>query len=922
GIEWRLSALGLAGKEKLEEEEVKKVTEAGKGSFRKSKEQISAKYTNIECDKVPDSKSTRGSTESVDGKNGPRKDVDDKRPEVEGVAVGSPVQTPKLSQSDSFKSTSSESKLSSSSSQDIPTSVDWHGERVTPPTRPPVPPRRRKGAETPVSDGGDAVKGLQRKDLGEVDGCEDAKANTEIKAVTKETTDCIVAEPKPTEKEIPSSKTEVVKVEEKVEEKVHRGVEGMKLSGKEGETDEGKKIKYSVGSEGTTGDGECCESELSLESTQGDEEEVMQEEEEVVEGCGEWKGVFVRGRRKGSCSSDIEAWKRGLSGWCSVEDEDDFLECTQFDPDDSQSLSVGCGSPLADPEKSVEEWYSSNDAEGRVYYFEENSHESSWTLPEVSITSPSQTPPLAGISASPMGSDSFISGRSSGGEEGLGANGHEEVDREGGSSFALRGEPPMPKVKERQKEWEKATGGRLIQLRENTDKDRGMRNSARATKTRSMILMDPISGEIKMSSYGKILKDWPELWDGNMCILKEGPLNRTKITENGKKVRKNWAPSHVVLTELFLLFFKDAKTFAATKAGNSGGNSSNEPAASPELCVDLSGASVERGDHLSSRRNVFLVTAILGLQVLCQDDNPQNSESWYQEILKVIRQLPSAVDGSPRQNTLERQTYIEAHSPDEHKKFPRIGRSKSVKVKKDASMEDLSVTEKQVKIRARLKKFFHRRPTMESLVKKGIWKDEPAFGCYLDQVSGEGIPRIPLFVQRCIAAIEAKPENMKADGLYRASGNLSQVQKIRLQVDQYNLDILDVEEDVHVLTGALKLFFRELKEPLIPFSLFSKALSASTNPNRKEQLSEFRELVKSLPMANYDTLKYLLQHLLRVTSYQEYNRMHIANLAIVFGPTLMWPEQESLNMALDLMQQNLVIECLLQEFDSIFLSGR
>jgi hypothetical protein len=56
----------------------------------------------------------------------------------------------------------------------------------------------------------------------------------------------------------------------------------------------------------------------------------------------------------------------------------------------------------------------------------------------------------------------------------------------------------------------------------------------------------------------------------------------------------------------------------------------------------------------------------------------------------------------------------------------------------------------------------------------------------------------------------------------------------------------------------------------------------------------------------------------RVTSNQSFNRMHIPNLAIVFGPTLMWPEQESMEMALTLMQQNVVIECLLQEFDSIF----
>lgn len=44
----------------------------------------------------------------------------------------------------------------------------------------------------------------------------------------------------------------------------------------------------------------------------------------------------------------------------------------------------------------------------------------------------------------------------------------------------------------------------------------------------------------------------------------------------------------------------------------------------------------------------------------------------------------------------------------------------------------------------------------------------------------------------------------------------------------------------------------------------------------------------------------------------------MANVAIVFGPTLMWPEQESQNMALDLIQQNMVIEALLIDYHLIF----
>lgn len=58
------------------------------------------------------------------------------------------------------------------------------------------------------------------------------------------------------------------------------------------------------------------------------------------------------------------------------------------------------------------------------------------------------------------------------------------------------------------------------------------------------------------------------------------------------------------------------------------------------------------------------------------------------------------------------------------------------------------------------------------------------------------------------------------------SGNLSAVQKIRCQADQDNYKALVSEEDIHVLTGALKLFFRELTDPLFPISLHKEYTSA------------------------------------------------------------------------------------------------
>lgn len=62
---------------------------------------------------------------------------------------------------------------------------------------------------------------------------------------------------------------------------------------------------------------------------------------------------------------------------------------------------------------------------------------------------------------------------------------------------------------------------------------------------------------------------------------------------------------------------------------------------------------------------------------------------------------------------------------------------------------------------------------------------------------------------------------------------MATIQKIRFEVDKGNLSILDqYYEDVDVLTGALKLFFRELKEPLIPINV-SEELLASTGELKK-----------------------------------------------------------------------------------------
>jgi len=122
-----------------------------------------------------------------------------------------------------------------------------------------------------------------------------------------------------------------------------------------------------------------------------------------------------------------------------------------------------------------------------------------------------------------------------------------------------------------------------------------------------------------------------------------------------------------------------------------------------------------------------------------------------------------------------------------------------------------------------------------------------------------------------------------------------------------------------VLTGALKLFFRELKEPLIPWETVERLLPAINIPSRKAKQKTMKDILSKVSPTHYNTLMLLLSHLDRVTHHKDVNRMAAANLAIVFGPTLMWPPSHltSTNMALNMMQQNMLVEALITNLNHL-----
>ena len=120
--------------------------------------------------------------------------------------------------------------------------------------------------------------------------------------------------------------------------------------------------------------------------------------------------------------------------------------------------------------------------------------------------------------------------------------------------------------------------------------------------------------------------------------------------------------------------------------------------------------------------------------------------------------------------------------------------------------------------------FLKRRPGAESLIKHGILKSEPVFGVTLREKKGQDLILIMTFLSKCIRLIE-DPNILECEGIYRKPGVQSRIQEARYKINEGDVDCLeklDPVDKAYTLTGILKLFFRELKEPLISWEIFEK----------------------------------------------------------------------------------------------------
>ncbi|XP_031430620.1 rho GTPase-activating protein 45 isoform X4 [Clupea harengus] len=222
------------------------------------------------------------------------------------------------------------------------------------------------------------------------------------------------------------------------------------------------------------------------------------------------------------------------------------------------------------------------------------------------------------------------------------------------------------------------------------------------------------------------------------------------------------------------------------------------------------------------------------------------------------------------------------------------------------------------------------------------------FGRDFTQVSGGSTDGIPFIVKKCVCEIERRA--LRTKGIYRVNGVKTRVEKL-CQAFENGKELVELSQSSpHDISNVLKLYLRQLPEPIMPFHLYNhlmglakeslhpesseraeagkgaelKDLGTDTHPEVLTVVEKVKQLLSEIPKGHHTTLRYIVRHLHRIAELEQENKMSPSNLGIVFGPSLMRPRPTgatvSLSSLVDYPYQARVVETLIVFYLHIFPS--
>lgn len=147
---------------------------------------------------------------------------------------------------------------------------------------------------------------------------------------------------------------------------------------------------------------------------------------------------------------------------------------------------------------------------------------------------------------------------------------------------------------------------------------------------------------------------------------------------------------------------------------------------------------------------------------------------------------------------------------------------------------------------------------------------------------------LPPAIECLLQEIEAR--GVHEQGIYRISGSKQAVSALQKALRTQPMHTLALRRvDVHVIASTIKLWLRELPEPVVPYTFYHQLVDTEEISDQARRVRAMSRLVRTLPKSHYYALERFAAHLSLVARNSKVNLMAPHNIGLVFGSTLLSP---------------------------------
>eukprot|EP00118_Oscarella_pearsei_P009895 m.58324 g.58324 ORF g.58324 m.58324 type:complete len:308 (+) comp34799_c0_seq20:175-1098(+) len=209
-------------------------------------------------------------------------------------------------------------------------------------------------------------------------------------------------------------------------------------------------------------------------------------------------------------------------------------------------------------------------------------------------------------------------------------------------------------------------------------------------------------------------------------------------------------------------------------------------------------------------------------------------------------------------------------------------------------------------------------PNLSAMLGKS--RSIPVFGCPLKKHLDLFHRDISVVIEDCVTALMQIA--METEGLFRVAGGAMNSRKLKAMFNAGLVDMSAFVKDEHALAGTLKLYLRELPEPLLTFDLYDQWIQAGSIDNGDERLQTLWTIVKSLPKENLANFRYLMGFFAELAKHSGVNKMTPSNISLVIAPNVIWSREETESAGMTHTSiKSRIVEAFVEHFDWFFSGG-